>query len=360
MGFKQVREYVPDFYHRFLPVFFEKEIPNESFTKCGNCPMVAASREAMCNEISKPFAPDTKCCTFMPRLPNYFVGAFLQDIETRLARDLLLKRIKERRGVFPQGIFPDKKYRLLYEYGRKEGFGRSKRLQCPYYMQGEYNCRLWKYRESVCTTWFCKHLAADAGMAFWDAMRDTFKSVQEKLSDHTIRKMGMEIIPPYGNDEHLSCEDLDNLAMNDKDYRERWQKWVGKEEEFYLQTYTIINKLSMGEFNEILGEEYLNSLKNIQEKYDTMIAIPDTLTLNPEMNFEEHAEGRYRLQLRSYIDRNDTVITYAFDIPKAIIDIFRTNDSVEKNLMTLYEKYDIDLEKDIVIALFHHGILMKA
>jgi hypothetical protein len=359
MGFKQIREYVPVFYHKFLPPLFNEEIPSEAFTKCESCPMIAASREEMNEEVSKPFAPDTKCCTFMPRLPNYFAGAFLQDAETPLARKLLLQRIKERRGIFPQGIFPDKKYRLLYEYGRNKGFGKSLKLQCPFYLQGEYNCSLWKYRESVCATWFCKHLAGDAGKAFWDDMRDIFKMIQEKLQDHVIQKLSMSIVPPYGEDENLSSEDIDELAMSSKDYKLRWKQWEGKEEEFYIKSVEIINELSIDEFNRILGDDYAASLKTLTEKHQLFVTIPETLTLNTENTFEEVVPGRYRLQLRSYIDRNDTVITYAFDIPAVIIESFRAGGKVEEILKTLYEEHNIELGKDIVIALFQHGVLIR-
>jgi hypothetical protein len=172
MGFKQIREYVPPFYHRFLPPFFEKEIPAEVFASCGNCPMTASAREEMDLEISRPFSPESKCCTFVPRIPNYFAGAILTDPDTVFGSELLRNRIRGKRGVFPQGIYPDKKYRLLYEYGRKNGFGKSSLLRCPYYVLGELNCSLWKYRESICATWFCKYLGGEAGRAFWYEMRD--------------------------------------------------------------------------------------------------------------------------------------------------------------------------------------------
>ncbi len=359
MGFQQIRNYIPVFYHRFLPPFFDKEIPAEAFASCKTCPMTAKSRGEMESETSGPFAPETKCCTFVPRVPNYFAGAVFSDPETMIGRDLLKKRISLQRGIFPQGIYPDKKYRLLYEFGRKHGFGRSSLLKCPYYLQGEFNCSLWKYRESICATWFCKYLGGEAGKAFWDEMRDLFKLVQEKLTEHAIRELGLSVIPPFGEDEQLTYEDLEELPMHPEEYRQRWQHWEGREEEFYTRCYEIINKLEVSSFNRLLGEEYTDQLKATEEKYHNMILIPDQLQLNPDYPFEEVVPGRYRICLKSCIDRNETVITYAFDLPFPVIVGFRDGKSTEQVLKKLSREYDIQLGKEVIIALYHHGILIS-
>lgn len=358
MGFQPIKDYVPAFYHRNLPPFFDKQIPSEVFARCGTCPMTASGRKEMEEEISRPFAPDTKCCTFIPRLPNYFAGAVIIDPETPIGRELLRKRIRERRGIFPQGIYPDKKYSLLYEFGRKNGFGKSSLLKCPYYLQGEFNCSLWKYRESICATWFCKYLGAEAGRSFWYEMRDLFKLIQEKLIGYAITKLGLTVVPPFGNDEQLSYEDLEELPMEGREYRNRWQHWEGREEEFYIRCFEIIDRLQVDEFNRILGPEYAENLKTVEEKYDRMVDLPEFLKLNPTCGFEEVVPGTYRLRLNSYIDRNETVIAYAFDVPVPVLDSFREgNIKTDRILKELSEEFDIELGKDIIIALYQHGIL---
>lgn len=349
---------MPEFYHRFLPPFFEMEIPAEVFTTCGNCPMTASCRLEMEEELSRPFAPDTKCCTFIPKLPGYFAGAVFTDPEMEKGRELLRTRIRERRGIFPQGIFPDKKYRLLYEYGRKHGFGKSSLLCCPYYVQGEFNCSLWKYRESICATWFCKYLAGDAGRAFWYEMRDLFKLIQEKLTDYAIREMGLPIVPPYGIEEHLSYEDLEELPENDREYLIRWQHWKGREEEFYIRCHELISQLPSWEFNRIMGPEYVEELKKSEEIYFSMVVLPEYLKLNPGFRSEEVIPGKYRLRLNTWIDRNDTTVAFAFDLPKPVLDCFRGgHKKTDSILKELDEEYDINLGKDVIISLFHHGIL---
>jgi hypothetical protein len=357
MGFKQIREYIPAFYHRFLPPFFEKEIPAEIFARCGNCPMTASDRQEMEREISRPFSPETKCCTFVPRLPNYFAGGVFSDNDTKTGGDLLRIRICEKRGIFPQGIYPDKKYRLLYEYGRKNGFGKSSLLKCPYYMEGEFNCSLWKYRESICSTWFCKYLGGENGRLFWYEMRDFFKLIQEKMAEHAVRELGLSVIPPYGDDEQLSVEDLDGLPIHHTEYQRRWQQWEDREEEFYIRSFKLITQMKVPDFNQILGPEYAEHLNSLEEKFHRMVSIPEILQVNPDYVFEEMIPDKYRLRLRSYIDHNDTVITYAFDVPKSVIDTFRGGINTAYALKELSEKSGIRLGKDLIIALYQHGIL---
>jgi hypothetical protein len=359
MGFKKIREYVPDFYHRLLPSFFEKEIPAEVFASCGNCPMTASTREEMDLEISRPFSPESKCCTFVPRIPNYFAGAVFTDPESKTGRDLLRNRINDRRGIFPHGIYPDKKYRLLYEFGRNKGFGKSTLLKCPYYLEGKFNCSLWKYRESICATWFCKYLGGEAGRAFWYEMRDFFKLIQEKLMDYAIRELGLTIISPFGDDEQLSVEDLDDLPMNPMEYRRRWQQWEGREEEFYIRSFEIISRIQVEDFNLILAPEYGEQLKTLEEKYLQMVTIPDILLVNPEYSFEVAIPGKYRIRLSSILDRNDTAITYAFDVPESVIDSFRDGKKTDYVLDELSGKRGIQLGKDLIIALFQHGVLIS-
>lgn len=359
MGFKQIRDYIPAFYHRFLPPFFENVIPAEIFARCGNCPMTAYDRQEMESEISRPFSPETKCCTFIPRVPNYFAGAVFTDKETKTGGDLLRIRIRGKRGIFPQGIYPDKKYSLLYEFGRKNGFGKSSLLKCPYYVQGEFNCSLWKYRESICATWFCKYLGGETGRTFWNGMRDLFKLVQDKMIEHAIRELGLTVIPPFGDDEQLSAEDLDDLPMHRLEYQRRWQQWEGREEEFYISCFKIISRIEVQDFNLIMGPEYSEHLIPLEEIYHRMLNIPEILQVNPEYVFEESLPDQYRIRLRSLIDRNDTVITYAFDVPKSVIDAFRSGKITDKVLENLAEKNGILLGKDLIIALFQHGILIS-
>jgi hypothetical protein len=122
MAFRKIIDSIPAFYESYLPQVFQTVIPPEPFSDCLNCPMIAESRDAMEDNLSKPFAPDTKCCTFNPRIPNYMAGAILSDTDPAMeeGRRRITDRIRSGAGIFPNGVYPDLRYHLLYNERRRE------------------------------------------------------------------------------------------------------------------------------------------------------------------------------------------------------------------------------------------------
>jgi hypothetical protein len=94
-----------------LPEFFNKEVPPEQFSDCADCPMICSSHDKTGEDVSRPFSPETKCCTFHPRLPAYLVGAVLTDDDPELdaGKQKMIEKIASQRGIFPHGVYPTKK-----------------------------------------------------------------------------------------------------------------------------------------------------------------------------------------------------------------------------------------------------------
>ncbi|HNZ44116.1 MAG TPA: hypothetical protein PKN41_12355 [Bacteroidales bacterium] len=361
MNFLPIREYLPEIFHRLLPDIFLQKIPAEIFTKCSDCHMICNTREELGLNQSKPFAPDTKCCTFMPQIPNFLAGALLSDTDPLAAtgKNRLLQRIENRKGIFPHGVYPVKKYSLLYEAGRELGFGKSRALRCPYFIEGKYNCALWKYREAICATWFCKYVAQQAGFEFWDAVKCCIKYVEDKLTLHFLARKGMPLSHPYGDNTNISYEDLDDLPMNDKEYRLLWGKWAGREKEFYLTTYSLFQSLTPQDFSQIMGEPFKDLLSDMEKKYHRMTDIPMKLVADRERAVYQTDTGNYHLEMITVIERNNSCITHAFDIPAPVIDIFDGNIATEDALQQLEKNHGIFLGKDILISLYQYGILLQ-
>src|SRR5262245_33028225 len=142
---------VPQLYTRFFPDVFKVSIPREALANCEACPMTCQSPDA-----SRPFKPDKKCCTFFPSLPNFLVGGILKTMpESDEGRRRIREAISKRQGVSPIGIFPPRVYLALYNRGRELAFGRSDYLVCPYYHKADGLCTIWRFREAVCSTYFC-------------------------------------------------------------------------------------------------------------------------------------------------------------------------------------------------------------
>lgn len=360
MPFKKIRDYLPEFYHRLLPEVFDTEIPAESFSDCENCPMTCAFREDLGKDLSRPFGPDTKCCTFTPYIPNYLAGALLADNDTALSegKKRLRETIRSRKGVFPHGIYPTKKYAVLYDLGKMHGFGKSTALKCPYFTAGKYNCSVWKYREAVCSTWFCKHIAQNEGREFWEQVTATFRHIEESLVLFVLHQETMTVTNPYGDDKNISFEDLDDLPPDSAAYSELWGKWMGKEEEFYIAAARRIQALSRPQFEQIAGIKFPVMLDALKASCSAMKDIPEFLAPDPTRIFTEVTPGKYRIEIDTWIERSDTTVTHAFDLPKVILDSFDGSVPTGNVILGLKNKHAIELGKDIIIALVRHKILM--
>lgn len=361
MAFKPIKDYLPELYFQFLPEIFSKEIPAEIFTDCQNCHMLCNSRSDLGSEASRPFAPDTKCCTFIPQFSNYLAGAVFADNDPSLdeGRKKLRETIKSRKGIFPHGIYPTKKYSILYELGKAEGFGKSLTLKCPYFLEGKFNCGLWKYREAVCATWFCKHLAQQSGHLFWNSVTKCLKYIEECLIAYILKKEKLPVIHPYGENKNISYEDLDELPLKNDEYSYRWGIWEGKEEEFYIRSYQYFISLTNEDFLNLMGINFQILLDEVQEKYDALMEIPEIMLADPSHVLPEIKNGTYRIELKTWIERNDSYITHAIDFPSVVIDTFDGELSTTKVLEIIEKNYGIIVGKDILIALYQHGILVK-
>lgn len=114
------------------------------------------------------FDPQVKCCTYLPELPNFLVGRILADEDPALAvgRATVEKRLQAGVAVTPLGLDRTPFYDLLYQHA-DTAFGRSHTLRCPHYIEEGGLCGIWQHRNSVCATWFCKHVRGAMGFRFW-------------------------------------------------------------------------------------------------------------------------------------------------------------------------------------------------
>ena len=68
-------------------------------------------------------------------------------------------------GVTPLGLARPPVQHLLYRHGRERGFGQSVALLCPHYLGDSGGCGIWRHRNGVCATWFCKHTRGERAKA---------------------------------------------------------------------------------------------------------------------------------------------------------------------------------------------------
>jgi hypothetical protein len=136
--------------------------------------------------------------------------------------------------VTPLGLAQHAVYRLLYNQANG-AFGKSRALRCPHYLVEGGHCGIWKHRESVCATWFCKHECGAAGYRFWQATKQLLRAAEEELSAWCVFQLdvGTEVLRllfpsvPQGNQGPLDRYLLDEGTVDPSYSTTLWGTWAG-------------------------------------------------------------------------------------------------------------------------------------
>ena len=360
MKLMKIYDDLPELYRNIFPDLFAQEIPVEEMATCSDC--------AMCHKPGTPatpgiqyFKPDMKCCTYYPKLSNYLVGGILSDPDPLLeeGRRRVRERIKCRVAVAPQALYFPKRYRLMHKHGMPQSFGRSSTMICPYYVKEGGLCSIWKFRDAACSTYFCKTVAGNEGQKFWKVVRGYLINVEGNLCWYPLYKMNwdMESTWEYFTDLEsgtLQPEDLDEAPPPDEIYQKIWGDWVGREEEFYRESYRMVSELTRDEFDRITGITGNVMLSWLKEKHNDVMnpKIPPVLFKNPMLIAIPMSDAE------SYSIRTDvgffTIMTALHDILN-YFDGVKTTDEIKKIVL---EEYQDELSDELIQSMyFNHMVL---
>jgi hypothetical protein len=206
---------LPALYARWLEELLGVPAPSEPKSTCDDC--------VMCKSDLRPeiaFNPDTRCCTYVPRMPNFLVGRLLQDDNPALADGQRTTRVRlaQGEGVLPIGVELTEGEGEAYDRLLKaESFGRDDEVACPHQLDGGL-CGIWLHRNGVCATWFCRHDRGVLGDAFWNAVEKWLTAIEHRL--------GLWVAEAVLWDAGLPV-DPQNILEGD------WARWPGTPEAFY-------------------------------------------------------------------------------------------------------------------------------
>lgn len=358
---------LPELYRGLLPDFFRQDVvPEETKATCSRCAMCKENAEGAVESVdgvSRFFRPDTKCCTYFPRLPNYLVGALLSDDRPELAegRRRMEARIAGRIGVTPQWVKPPAKFNFLYKNGH-QFFGRAASLRCPYYGEASGGCTIWPYREAVCSTFFCKYVAGADGRKFWMSLKTYLTLTEIQLSRWT----SLQLLPDYvlsGKDRPelntvpLGVEDLDDAPPPAKAYAELWKEHVGREAEYFRACYQLVRGLTAEGLDKLLGLDGVIELKAVETLFASSVSprLPRTLRFNPDATVQWLPDGSVALGAYSDFD----AIALPGEAYGLLVE-FTGRQPVEAVRHHLREHKQADLSEDILVELYRHRILVEA
>lgn len=251
-----LRTLVPPVLRPLVPELFDVPRPIEPKATCDSCAMCPKAGEQHIATRAF-FQPDLKCCTYYPHLPNFLVGAILEDRGEVLAegKRRVQEKIRERYGVTPYFLSPPRRYSVLHAAARTRAYGRSKVLLCPYFAEGERSCTIWRHRTGVCATFFCKHERGGAGRRFWLALEKWLTYAERALAEWAAKRVDADVVEPSVAQGSMTLDDLEERPPGDKDYASWWKGWVGREEKFYRACFAEVSRLDRAEAAKILARD---------------------------------------------------------------------------------------------------------
>jgi len=355
---------LPPLYAGWMADLLKGPIPREADSTCDDCAMWAAP-----GDTSRPdffFLPETKCCTYIPNLPNYLVGRILDDTDPAFAagRATVEARIDARIGVTPFGVATPSVHSFLYERGHDLAFGRSLRLRCPHYLEAAGGrCGIWRHRIGTCATWFCKHVRGAVGNRFWRALEQLLTITERHLARWCLLELRVPpgtlhgLFPP-GTDRvfsgSLDAGDLDGVVGAEK-YRGLWGSWAGRERELYRRAARLVDGLAWSGVREIGGADVRLFAGLALDRYRDLVAseTPGRLSLGP---FRILAAGRERTRVFGYSG------LHPLDLPSELMVALPYFDgrSMAEALRLIRVEKGLRIQPDLVRKLADFEILVPA
>jgi hypothetical protein len=359
MSIEQPSAVLPPLYARWIDSLLAAPVPPETRATCDDCAMCAPEDQPP-QESALYFSPRIKCCTYQPRLPNYLVGRALEDRDFAFSagRETLEKRIASRVGLTPLGLEQAARYRLLYA-NSSAAFGRTEALGCPHYLDvAGGRCGIWRHRNSVCATWFCKHERGAVGMAFWERLRDLLTAIESSLATWCVLESDLDpkalelVFRPPGKRESLTPEDLDDKPDPRSDAG-LWGNWHGREREFYLECAHRVGLLEWGEVERIGGAQIAALARVTRNAFERLGSddLPERLI-----------PGKF--ELLSITGDAVRVATYRgadpLDLDPAILEMLPHFDGrpTPEVLRTIEEDLGLRVERDLILRLADFEILV--
>jgi hypothetical protein len=316
---------LPPLYAGWMDELLGGPIPAETEATCENC--------AMCTEgPHRPagsdylFDPKTKCCTYIPELPNFLVGRILSDDDPALAagRASVEKRLSEGLAVSPMGIGRSPTQRFMYALtAQTQAFGRNPDLRCPHYIEGQAgNCGIWRHRNSICATWFCKYVRGAVGAHFWRSLLQLLVTAEVNLIQWCICELDLgegslqRVLGAPGPDVPRSdpiCEgELDGRA-DEATRRAVWGKWFARERAFFVECARRVEGLSWREVAGLCGTQMRVQELLVRRAYEQLLsdALPPALRGG---SFQIVKGGRTHTRVRTYSPLDP------LDVPRAVME----------------------------------------
>lgn len=281
---------LPPLYGRWITELLGGPLPEEQAATCDACVQCSGHVPE-----GYRFADATKCCTYVPALANYLVGGALRG-GSLLARERLLRRMRDQPdATTPHGLDATEDERQRYrDILGAETFGRDPRLSCPYHLPGGL-CGVWRNRNGICATWFCKHDRGALGQRFWQALEVLLTAVERELSHWCACLILFDETPEVEGDAAP------------------WSAWAGREADYYRRAAELVEALTWAQIQTIGGAALEPAIHDLLAAHAALRdGIPARLRLG---SIRVTHRGPERSRVVTYLD------TDALELPTALLDL---------------------------------------
>jgi len=296
-------------------------VPAETHATCSSCAMCApvVAMDAPAAPGRNYFEPDIKCCDYLPDLPNFLVGRVLLDDSEPAAdgRASIGARIDAGAAVTPLGLGTPEPWKLLTR-GRESDFDQSRAMRCPHFVEDGNTCGIWAHRESVCSTYFCRHVRGATGESFWMALREMLVAIERDLAQWCVEQIGIDEASHellFSRTERFVPVDhrAPDGSAGARRHRAIWGSWLGRERELYERSARLVAELGWEEVLEIGGSELGARTRVVQAAWRRLasLEVPKTLRIG---RYQVVDEGVESVTLRSY-SASDLL-----EIPRALFE----------------------------------------
>jgi len=352
---------LPPLYAGWIDDLLGGPLPQETRATCSDCAMLPRPGERT-SDLQIFFDSRSKCCTYLPDLPNFLVGRVFLDKTPEMARGraTVEQRLANKVAVTPLGIDQPASYLLWYNHS-KSGFGRSQTLRCPHYIEDGGLCSIWRHREGTCATWYCKHDRGAAGQRFWrDALHRLLKSVEAALTRWCVLEIGIgnaaleRLLSLTDDPENIADGELEH-AIKLSEYQAIWGRWAGQEKEFFEECSRRVEGLRWAEVEQACGPKVRMLAQFTRNVYGDLART----SLEPSLR-----AGSFRLiSLQGEVARLSTYNDYdPVDIPVRLLEVLRhfEGQPTTEAIAAIQEREKVTLEPDLIRKLVDFGLLVPA
>jgi hypothetical protein len=326
---------LPPLYARWIDDLLQTPIEPEIHATCSRCAMAVPKGGSPAPE-TEYFNPRVKCCTFVPVLPNYLVGRILRDHARSSARGraTVVARIAAGIAVTPLGLG-----RVPAQETPDAVFGLDESFLCPHFARENGTCTIWRHRDAVCATFFCKMVRGAVAASFWRALRQLLDATEQMLAWQCAQTLGVEVTVDGTNPPTAS-----------------WGSWTGREHALYEAAAGLVERLSWQEILERAGPDVRLHAEHVRETHARLRApaVPaGPLRRSP---FIATNVGARAVRVTTYSGMDPLTM------PRTLFDVLGDFEgrTAASAIAAIEAQHDLTIEPDVVGRLVDFQVLLPA